>query len=173
MAVAQPVQPIELPYKCGNCGMTHVVRNVAHGSVFYCTACGAQNQILLEHRRPTVVVYVATDVPDKLNVVLTMFVTCGSVLCVPMRLCVCGALVVFVPAATTRMALCRSRSFAASCSCSATRGGLLSAESRERNDAGRAGAELVGSSAPVCMWYIQSWPRVAMLKLPAAEYQLF
>ncbi|CAI5726487.1 unnamed protein product [Hyaloperonospora brassicae] len=56
MAVAQPVEPIEMPYKCGNCGMTHVVRNVAHGSVFYCTACGAQNQILLEHRRPTVVV---------------------------------------------------------------------------------------------------------------------
>uniref|UniRef100_M4BKQ8 Uncharacterized protein n=1 Tax=Hyaloperonospora arabidopsidis (strain Emoy2) TaxID=559515 RepID=M4BKQ8_HYAAE len=61
MAVAQPVQQTEIPYKCGNCGMKHVVRNVAHNSAFYCTACGAQNQIILEHRRPAVVVYVTGD----------------------------------------------------------------------------------------------------------------
>ncbi|KUF76568.1 hypothetical protein AM587_10002653 [Phytophthora nicotianae] len=46
----------EMPYKCGNCGTTHVVRNATHGSTFQCTACGAQNQILLQHRRPVVVV---------------------------------------------------------------------------------------------------------------------
>lgn len=57
MAVAQPVQQSELPYKCGNCGTTHVVRNVTHGSTFQCTVCGAPNQILLQ-RRPVVVVYV-------------------------------------------------------------------------------------------------------------------
>ncbi|KAG6609496.1 Zinc ion binding protein [Phytophthora cinnamomi] len=55
MAVAQPVQQTELPYKCGNCGTTHVVRNVTHGSTFQCTVCGAPNQILLQ-RRPVVVV---------------------------------------------------------------------------------------------------------------------
>lgn len=59
MAQAQPVHQAELPYKCGNCGTTHVVRNVTHGSTFQCTVCGAQNQIMLEHRRPMVVVYVA------------------------------------------------------------------------------------------------------------------
>ncbi|RLN88985.1 hypothetical protein BBJ28_00023025 [Nothophytophthora sp. Chile5] len=58
MAVAQAVRPSELPYKCGSCGTTHVVRNVTHGSTFQCTVCGAQNQILLEPRRPIVVVYV-------------------------------------------------------------------------------------------------------------------
>ncbi|ETN10182.1 hypothetical protein PPTG_10881 [Phytophthora nicotianae INRA-310] len=56
MALAQPVSQAEMPYKCGNCGTTHVVRNATHGSTFQCTACGAQNQILLQHRRPVVVV---------------------------------------------------------------------------------------------------------------------
>ncbi|KAG7389616.1 hypothetical protein PHYPSEUDO_010013 [Phytophthora pseudosyringae] len=55
-ALAQPVHQAEMPYKCGNCGTTHVVRNVTHGSTFQCTVCGAQNQILLEHGRPMVVV---------------------------------------------------------------------------------------------------------------------
>ncbi|KAG1711065.1 hypothetical protein DVH05_013781 [Phytophthora capsici] len=56
VALAQPVHQAEMPYKCGNCGTTHVVRNVTHGSTFQCTVCGAQNQILLHHHRPTVVV---------------------------------------------------------------------------------------------------------------------
>ncbi|POM64223.1 Zinc ion binding protein [Phytophthora palmivora] len=56
MAVAQPVHQAELPYKCGNCGTTHVVRNVTHGSTFQCTVCGAPNQILLHQHRPMVVV---------------------------------------------------------------------------------------------------------------------
>lgn len=56
VALAQPVFQAEMPYKCGNCGTTHVVRNATHGSMFQCTACGAQNQILLERHRPMVVV---------------------------------------------------------------------------------------------------------------------
>jgi DNA-directed RNA polymerase subunit RPC12/RpoP len=56
MSVAQPVQQAELPYKCGNCGTIHMVRNVAHGSTFQCTVCGAQNQILLQQQRQMVVV---------------------------------------------------------------------------------------------------------------------
>ncbi|KAL4087295.1 hypothetical protein PRIC1_013191 [Phytophthora ramorum] len=55
VAVAQAVPQAEMPYKCGNCGTTHVVRNVTHGSTFQCTVCGAQNQILMEHRRPVIV----------------------------------------------------------------------------------------------------------------------
>lgn len=57
MIVAQPVTPAELPYKCGACGTTHVVRNVTHGATFDCAVCGAPNQILLAPPR-VVVAYV-------------------------------------------------------------------------------------------------------------------
>jgi len=58
MAVAQPVAPAELPYKCGACGTTHAVRNVSHGATFACANCGAPNQILLADAQRAVVVYV-------------------------------------------------------------------------------------------------------------------
>lgn len=58
MAVAQPVAPAELPFKCGACGTTHVVRNVSHGATFACANCGAPNQILLADAQRVVVVCV-------------------------------------------------------------------------------------------------------------------
>lgn len=56
MTVAQAIPPSELPFQCGRCGTTHVVRNVSHGATFACAECGANNQILMEDRRPVVVV---------------------------------------------------------------------------------------------------------------------
>ncbi|KAI9914411.1 hypothetical protein PsorP6_008355 [Peronosclerospora sorghi] len=96
MAVAQPVQQNEIPYKCGNCGTTHVVRNVTHGSTFYCTVCNAQNQIILEHRRPMVVVYVEFAVNNTMKDIAYL---------------TCSALWNFV-AVITRTASCRSHSSA-------------------------------------------------------------
>uniref|UniRef100_H3GBG7 Actin-related protein 2/3 complex subunit 5 n=2 Tax=Phytophthora ramorum TaxID=164328 RepID=H3GBG7_PHYRM len=37
------------------------LRNVTHGSTFQCTVCGAQNQILMEHRRPVIVSKMAVN----------------------------------------------------------------------------------------------------------------
>lgn len=54
IAVAQPVMQDELLIQCGECGLTHVVRNATHGSTFLCTTCGAETQILLVHHIPYV-----------------------------------------------------------------------------------------------------------------------
>ncbi|CEG35630.1 uncharacterized protein PHALS_11501 [Plasmopara halstedii] len=55
IAFAQPVTQLDMQLNCGDCGTTHVVRSVTHGSTFYCTVCSAQNKILMGHRVPVVV----------------------------------------------------------------------------------------------------------------------
>ena len=54
--IAQPLRAAEMPYNCGHCGQTHLVRNVVHNSAFACTRCGRQNRIMLENLRQPVVV---------------------------------------------------------------------------------------------------------------------
>ncbi|TMW64982.1 hypothetical protein Poli38472_009149 [Pythium oligandrum] len=62
--IAQPLRAAEMPYNCGHCGQTHLVRNVVHNSAFACTRCGRQNRIMLENlRQPVVVVESGTWVP--------------------------------------------------------------------------------------------------------------
>ncbi|KAJ0393134.1 hypothetical protein P43SY_005429 [Pythium insidiosum] len=56
MVVAQPTVPGEMPFNCGHCGTTHVVRNVSHGAMFACTRCGRQNRIQMGASQPVVVV---------------------------------------------------------------------------------------------------------------------
>ncbi|RLN97008.1 hypothetical protein BBJ28_00016628 [Nothophytophthora sp. Chile5] len=105
MAVAQAVRPSELPYKCGSCGTTHVVRNVTHGATFQCIvkkmaedeaqmaagvkARAAQVQALLAQRKNEEAVRAALEDPpihskntavkdENAQVVMTALVACNK-----------------------------------------------------------------------------------------------
>ena len=53
---AQPAASAQMPFNCGACGVTHMVRNATDHCVFKCAACGVNNRIMT--RQPVVVVYV-------------------------------------------------------------------------------------------------------------------